>query len=163
MQESLQRHSGARVELINTAVGGMDSHWGMAEAKYQVGQYKPDLAIIAFGMNDRDEPKQFAQNIRVIMERVLEESPETEFLLCATTVPNAILKHFWTYQSEHGNALRELQGPGIAVADFGSMHRCLLEKKRFIDMTGNNVNHPNDFLIRCHAQVVSALLIKKSE
>ncbi|MBQ4558917.1 MAG: hypothetical protein IJA54_01150 [Tyzzerella sp.] len=33
------------------------------------------------------------------------------------------------------------------------------EGKRFIDMTGNNVNHPNDFLIRCHAHVISAMLI----
>lgn len=163
VQESLQRYYGAKVELINTAVGGMDSHWGMAEAKCRVGQYKPDLAIIAFGMNDRDEPKQFVENIKVIMNRVLEDSPETEFLICATSVPNAMLKHFGTYQSEHGAVLKELQGPGIAVADFGSMHKCLLEKKRFIDMTGNNVNHPNDFLIRCHAQVVAALLSQKND
>ena len=147
------------MEVINTAIGGKDSHWGMDEARSRVGECKPDLAIIAFGMNDHDEPKKFAENIKVIMNRVLELSSETEFIICATTVPNAILKQFWRYQSEYGPVLKEFQGTGVAVADFGSMHKCLLEKKRFIDMTGNNVNHPNDFLIRCHAQVISAMLI----
>ena len=51
----------------------------------------------------------------------------------------------------------------FAFADFGTMHKSLLEKKRFIDMTGNNVNHPNDFLIRCHAQYISAMLIEMYE
>lgn len=59
---------------------------------------------------------------------------------------------FWRYQSEYGTVLKGFQGTGVAVTEFGSMHKCLLEKKRFIDMTGNNVNHPNDFLIRCHAK-----------
>ena len=159
VKEQLKRNYETNVELINTAIGGKDSYWGMNEAKSRVGEYKPDLAIIAFGMNDRDEPQKFVANIRVIMNSILEVSSETEFIICATTVPNEILKNFWKYQSEYGNVLKELQGLGVAVADFGCMHKCLLEKKRFIDMTGNNVNHPNDFLIRCHAQVISAMLI----
>jgi len=35
-----------------------------------------------------------------------------------------------------------------------SMSRRLLETKRFRDYTGNNVNHPNDFMARVYAQVV---------
>ena len=35
-----------------------------------------------------------------------------------------------------------------------AMHLDLLKAKRFRDMTGNNVNHPNDFLARVYAQVV---------
>ncbi len=159
VKEQLTRHYGSKVELINTSIGGKNSYWGMEEAKCRAGEYKPDLAIIAFGMNDCDEPKKFAENIKVIMERILEESPETEFIVCATSVPNAILKYFWNYQSEYGSVLKAFEGQGVAFADFGSMHKCLLEKKRFIDMTGNNVNHPNDFLIRCHAHVISAMLI----
>ena len=48
---------------------------------------------------------------------------------------------------------------GIALADVRSIHKRLLEKKRFIDMTGNNVNHPNDFLIRVYAQYLLKNLI----
>ena len=36
----------------------------------------------------------------------------------------------------------------------------IIEKKRFFDMTANNVNHPNDFLVRAQAQNVLSLLIE---
>lgn len=40
-----------------------------------------------------------------------------------------------------------------------AIHQQLLKTKRFFDMTANNVNHPNDFLIRAYAQLVTTLLI----
>lgn len=160
LQEALKRHYNTNVELFNTSVGGMNSYWGLENAKKLVGDYKPDLAIIAFGMNDCDEPLQFAKNIKQIMEKIHEVSPETEFVLCATTVPNRILRDFYKYQGDYGNALKRMQKQGVAIADFGRMHQCMLEKKRFIDLTGNNVNHPNDFLIRCHAQLLATMLIE---
>ena len=49
----------------------------------------------------------------------------------------------------------EEKHPFVAVADMTTMHYNLLEKgKRYRDMTGNNVNHPNDFLARIYAQVI---------
>ncbi len=35
-----------------------------------------------------------------------------------------------------------------------SLHRALLSSKPYYHMTGNNVNHPNDFLSRVYAQAV---------
>ena len=35
-----------------------------------------------------------------------------------------------------------------------TMHGDLLKRKAFIDMTGNNVNHTNDYLTRVYAQVI---------
>ncbi len=45
-----------------------------------------------------------------------------------------------------------------AVANFQSAHKYLLKTKGYSDLTGNNVNHPNDFLIRLYAQVVASKL-----
>jgi hypothetical protein len=42
------------------------------------------------------------------------------------------------------------------------VHAELLLHKRYIDITGNNVNHPNDFLIRWYFQMVSSLLLEKT-
>ena len=53
----------------------------------------------------------------------------------------------------------ELREKGTVIADFYSMQKYLLKRKRFIDLTGNNVNHPNDFMIRCHAQLLTELFI----
>ena len=58
------------------------------------------------------------------------------------------------------DALAELRHPGVALADMTSIWTTLLEQKQDWDMTGNGVNHPNDFGHRVYAQVLSALLIK---
>jgi hypothetical protein len=42
----------------------------------------------------------------------------------------------------------------VGIVDMTHMHMDLLKKKRFKDMTGNNVNHPNDFLARVYAQSI---------
>lgn len=160
--ERLRRYYGAKVELSNPSVGGKDSYWGLENAKAKVADYQPDLAIIAFGMNDHDRGARFAENVRKIIERVRENSLKTEFILCATTVPNEQVKSFYFYQDEHLEALAKLKEEGIAIADFYTMQKSLMKKKRFIDMTGNNLNHPNDFLIRCHAQLLSAMLIENA-
>ena len=40
---------------------------------------------------------------------------------------------------------------GTAVVPVTSFNQATLETKQFIDTTGNNVNHPNDFLARAYA------------
>ena len=41
-----------------------------------------------------------------------------------------------------------------------SVHKSLLERKHFYDMTGSNLNHPNDFLARVYAQSLLSALIE---
>ena len=47
---------------------------------------------------------------------------------------------------------------GVATANMTGVHQELLRHKSFLDMTGNNINHPNDFLSRWYAQFVSEML-----
>jgi hypothetical protein len=47
---------------------------------------------------------------------------------------------------------------GVAFVDVTTAHDKLLAKKAYVDMTGNGVNHPNDFLGRWYAQLIAALL-----
>ena len=48
---------------------------------------------------------------------------------------------------------------GVALADMTSMWTEMLKYKKDSDLTGNGVNHPNDFGHRVYAQVLSSLLI----
>jgi hypothetical protein len=60
-------------------------------------------------------------------------------------------------QRYHINRLYKLEGEykNTAVCDMTRLSSELYEKgKRFRDMTGNNVNHPNDFLARIYAQAI---------
>ena len=159
----LRMHYNAPVRPINMGKGGMDSIWGVANAGERVGKNAPDLAIIAFGMNDRQEPDRFVDNIKRIQEITKVHCPHTEFILCATTLQNPELdlpgwhEHLEGYREE----LLKLEEPGTAIADFNSLQKYIMQNKRYIDITGNNVNHPNDFFARCHAQLIAEMLIEK--
>jgi len=58
---------------------------------------------------------------------------------------------------QYRDALMRLSGPGVAVADLTSMWADLLKIKKFVDLTGNGVNHPNDFAHRVYAEVILEL------
>ena len=91
-------------------------------------------------------------------------SRQAEILLVATLVPNPILDSpkakFYNEQMHQGKELEKFVGEGIGMVDIHRVQLSLMERKRFVDMTGNNVNHPNDFMVRVYAQVVSAALIE---
>lgn len=142
----------------NTAVGGMASPWGVEVVKEKFSNPVPDIAIIGFGMNDATgdsiQPLEFAGNICHIMERARTLNPNMEFILISTSVPNPMAPHFDKSQREHEPLFLQLEHPGVAVMRMTSVHDSLLTRKRFYDMSGNNINHPNDFLSRAYAQTL---------
>jgi len=57
----------------------------------------------------------------------------------------------------YADALKSLESDKIAVADVWSVVRHLRRDKGAHELT-DNINHPNDFVVRVYAQVVLALL-----
>ena len=162
LKNKLQNTFGSSIELINTAVGGKRTDWGLECVEERLSCYKPDLAVVAFGMNDGTEKvsaDDFRGNIQKIKESVLAQNKDTEFIFIATTLPNPD-SVFDGYQKEYYSELLKCAGENDAVLNMTNIHSKLLERKRFIDMTGNNINHPNDFLIRIYAQAMTDLFLK---
>ena len=86
--------------------------------------------------------------------------PEAEFVLVAPMLPNPE----WHYPvmarfGEYRDALAGLCRPGVSLADITTMWSDLLARKSVYDLTGNGINHPNDFGHRVYADVLLALLI----
>ncbi len=161
LRENLEHQSGAKVTLANPSVGGMASPWGLTQVD-TVLMSKPDLVVIAFGMNDSGgiPAADYQTNIQQTMAKIREKQPECEFILVATMLGNrdwTTLKHELFPQFR--DKLQELTGPGVAVADVTAIWTGFLELKQDWDQTGNGVNHPNDFGHRVYAQVISGLLI----
>lgn len=158
----LQEKSKGQITMINSSVGGVDSQWAIEHAKERVTAYQPDLVILAFGMNDRCDGIEYEQRIRKLMEVIRAEVPTAEFLLVATTLPNQYAKTppiwFWAHQEEQEAALQRLCGEEIALADVQQVQLALEKRKRYIDITGNWLNHPNDFLARVQLQVIAVAL-----
>ena len=161
ISEKLKRHYYAEVKFTNTAVGGKNSKWGRENVDELVLQHNPDLVIIAFGMNDgtgKMSPQAFKSNISEMIRQTREKNQKAEFILVSTMLPNP--ESFFTgTQPEFKKVLDELTGPGIVVVDMTEVHRELLKNKSYQDLTGNNINHPNDFLIRWYAQEIAGVLI----
>ncbi len=159
--EALKRNYASELIFENPSVGGKDSAWGKAEARALVAERRPDLAILAFGMNDGTldvPPEQFRSNIQDIVDQIRSANPDVEFIVVSTSLPNPETE-FLKQQPNYKTAIDRLEGEGIVVADLTGVHQELLKHKPFADMTGNNINHPNDFLIRWYAQYITGLLV----
>lgn len=157
VQELKKRFQYDDIIHINTAVGGMTSTWGREHAKERSADKHPDLLCLGFGMNDGHmTTDEYADNIKSIIETTRKENPHCDIVLIATMLPNKEVVGFWGNQEVFMPVLKNIasQYENIAVADMTTMHAELLKRKRLFDMTGNNVNHPNDFLVRVYAQVI---------
>ncbi len=144
------------ISMLNASLGGADSNWGFNNVN-NVAIKKPDIVIIGFGMNDgtaKVPPENYARNIKMMIKRIRKSNSNCEFVLVGTMLANEDVAGFPGYQEDYLPELILLEEEGVAVADMTTVHKYLLTKKRFCDMTGNNVNHPNDFLARFYAQVV---------
>lgn len=158
---NLRAAYGTKVTLENFAVGGTSTDWGVANIG-KVIEAKPDLVIFAFGMNDSSgrSAKEYGENIQKMIAAVRKADGNTEIILVATMLGNkdwvALKQDLFP---QYRDALAALRGPGTALADMTSMWGELLRHKQDWDLTGNGVNHPNDFGHRIYAQVLSALLV----
>lgn len=154
---------GANVELTNTAVGGAMANGAKID---QVIAAKPDLVIIAFGMNDvaTKNSAAYAKHIRKIISDVRAAQPEAEFILVASSVANR--EWSWTPADQfalYRDELKKLAEPHVAVADMTTLWQQILERKRYHDLTGNGVNHPNDFGHALYAQTLLAMLVNDNK
>ena len=163
--QGLQTRFGSAIDYTNFSVSGMGAPWGIEQAPL-LAEKKPDLVIVAFGMNDasgRVAPADFAGNIQKIMDAVKAVHPQVSFIVVSTMRGNGEWKHAVPeLYPQYRDALMPLQGPGVAVADLTSFWTVFLDRKRFDDITGNGVNHPNDFGHRIYAQVLLSLFPGKS-
>ncbi len=150
------------ITLTNLAVGGTSTPWGISRVPDVVAA-KPDLVILAFGMNDSSgrSADEYKSNTAEMIRATRESSPETEFILVATMLGNSewvTLKH--DLFPQYRDALAKLVRPGVALADMTSIWTEMLKRKKDCDLTGNGVNHPNDFGHRVYAQVLTTLLVQ---
>ncbi len=145
------------INYINTAQGGRDSYWGKDNADSLAANKNPDLAFIGFGMNDTAiTASVFCNNIKTIINKIRATNPNCEIVLIGTMLPNYLADEYYGQQYTFAESLKTLASSfeNVAVANVTEVHKYMLERKNYEDTTGNNVNHPNDFLARVYAQVL---------
>ena len=156
-----QDELGASVNYFNTSVGGQKSSYAITAAN-NLGSISPDLAIIAFGMNDGDTTSDYTytKNIKEAMNAILEKNPDCEFILIAPMQANpesAAGGQQWRFYDLLEGITADYAENSVIAVNMFSLHQYMFNQgKKFIDMSANNVSHPNDFMMRLYAMNILA-------
>ena len=146
------------------AAPGRTIGWMLQNMAEQLDTH-PDLVVIAFGMNDYmayKDAKLFQQKLKEMMDRFREKVPACEYLLVSPMLANPDWSNAsWPLAFDYLDAMRQLEGEGVVVADLTSLWNDMLKRKSYVSQTGNGVNHPNDFGHRVYAQFLLSMFIKK--
>jgi lysophospholipase L1-like esterase len=158
----LTKDFGAEIDLVNRSVAGWSIANGLVDLD-KLLESKPDLLIVAYGMNDvgRRDPAWFADQARSIQARAKAARPDLEIIWVTPMLGNREWVHtpremFFAYQE----ALRQMVSPEDALADVTEVWEIMSRQKHELDFTGNGLNHPNDFGHRLYAQTILEWLAK---
>ncbi len=153
------------ITLKNRAISGWSIANGNADLDALLAE-KPQLIIMAYGMNDvgRRDPAWFKQQAEEFIQHARKADPHIELILVTPMLGHVEWIHtpremFFLYRDE----LQSLCGPGIVLADVTSVWHELLQTKHDLDLTGNGLNHPNDYGHRLYAQVLLSLLVERAK
>lgn len=163
VKEYLDAKENVTVNFCNTAVGGTGVDNGLS----QISQWtiKPDLALIAFGMNDASvDTTTFYEKTKALIEKIREINPKCEIVLISSMIPNPeVLNWLGNIASFESKSLLKLteEYENIGLAPMTSVSQSLYGElgKKFEDLNSNSINHPNDFLHRIYAQTVLTTLL----
>jgi lysophospholipase L1-like esterase len=159
---AIREASGGAVKQYNLAVGGKTAAWATTQIE-AVAATKPDLVVLAFGMNDssgRRSVADFTADITAVVDGVRKLSPQTEFLLVSgiTPIPQWAKSHPGLLAA-YDTALRAMAGEHIAFGDVRSVWIYLLSRKNYYDLSGNGINHPNDYGHRLYGDVLARTIL----
>ena len=162
---ALETTFGSKCTLINLAKIGMDAAWGLNQVP-AVLEAKPDLLLLAFGMNDasgRRKPEEFARITQEIIKAVHAGQPTCTVILISPMTAN----REWTGATpelypQYATALEKLAAPNVAVANVTATWTAIAERKRYLDLSGNGLNHPNDYGHRIYEDVILRTIGQKA-
>ncbi len=163
--QALQAEYKGNITLSNQAVGGKTSGWGSEDAQtIKLANEKPDLLYIHFGINDlgsRASATSYYENIKKIIDDVQAVNPECEVVLIKAFNANPGIyaqdgfERYW-------RKLDQLAGENenVYTLDMFTQSLSLIEMKGYYSVTGNGINHVNDFSARLYAMNMISQLIK---
>lgn len=165
----------ANIVCENVAVGGTASAWGSTVDGIGNFTIKPDLFIVAFGMNDMyTSVETYYDNMNKIVAEARKINVNSEIVLVSSMLPNPEVMRYDSanpavVQTPYGGNIPlfedELikisnENTGIAVVPMTSVTTAIYATgKRFEDVNSNNLNHPNDYIHRIYAQTVLKVML----
>ncbi|MFM7752463.1 MAG: SGNH/GDSL hydrolase family protein [Opitutaceae bacterium] len=143
------KYPGSRITGVNGATGGDTTTRGLERLQTKVLEARPDLVLVAFGMNDHNRrgvpPADFERQLTEIVNRV-KSGTGAAVVLVSTFPPNPRWVHSTRRMEEYAAiTARVAATTGCAYADVHGLWQAMTARKRPEDLLANNINHPNDF------------------
>lgn len=154
----LRESFGGEIVLRNHAISGTGTAKAM-ELRDQWGADHADLLVVAYGMNDLSsrKPAEYARMIAEIIQAKKALDPESEILLVASMPRNPDWEpELYIPHGEYAGVLHGIAATreDTSVADVHALWCAIQARKSYYDLTGNGVNHANDYGHRIYAAAV---------
>ena len=115
------------------------------------------------GINDSGglTASQLKANVKKVVDATLEARPDCEFLYLKCFTANPVLYSDSKFKS-YWKAVDELAAEYDCFysLDLYTPGMKMLETKKYLDVTGNGINHPNDFIVRFYAMNLVNLFVE---
>ena len=106
----------------------------------------------------QESAEDYRRAILSIIRTIRKECPDCEFVLVSPMIPNPEIKGFQNNQlPAQQDVLYQIAAEleGVCIAPVHSVFREMTARgKHYLELTGNCINHPNDFSVRVYAQTV---------
>lgn len=153
------------VKYRNNSVGGWSAINATASVEYRVNDQPSDLVVLAFGMNDGGgyTAEEYRKNLKYVIDAIRAKQPDTAILLVSPTRANPAsfiqkTEYVDGYFKELASLTKEYKS--VAAVNVTAVWDRLLVRKNYYDLTGNGLNHPNDFGHRIIAEVVLGAILE---
>lgn len=161
LKQRLATRAKGPVKFHNISKSGMTSEWGLHQSS-RVAELSPDLVIIAFGMNDVSEgipAEDLCKNVGRLVDKIRQSCRQTDFIVVSGMSPNPAwhLSYPKLRQDAH-DGLSCLAASGVAFCDVRSVWDEIVKRKGTLSLTGNGVNHPNDFGHRIYCDCLMSVI-----
>lgn len=156
----LEKKTGKKVAWYNRSQGGRYTGWAIKNLEKRFANVPaPDFIFIAWGMNDitsKIPVTNYIKYTKMQMEMFRKRYPDVEFVIMSSMYANpewslTQIPMFEVYRKE----LQKLADDnGVLFVDQTKVWGELLKRKSFMSITGNGVNHPNDFGHKVYADIM---------
>jgi lysophospholipase L1-like esterase len=168
--KGIEKYGSVKVNFTNLSVGGKDSDWAAEEEQIdKLTKAEPDILIVAFGTNDTAahlSSKRYANNIRTIIESARSVNPSCQIVLVAPFSSNPESKGV-AAQQDNVARLKEIVASedylDVICVDMYAPTAEMLTKKNYYEISGNGINHPNDFIHRIYAMNILSAMFDLSQ
>ena len=147
------------VNLKNLSVGGMKADWGcQVEQINKIVAEQPDLLFLHFGINDLGSQRAaiaYADDMESIILDIQTQLPNCDIILLSPFAPNSVLYDYDKMQ-EYVDYLKGFEETydHVQLIDVFKLSLEMTKNKKYLDMSGNGINHVNDFASRVYLQAI---------